>query len=271
MDYKGKTVVITGASSGIGRALAKTFAAAGANVVMGARRTERLASTADEIAAASGRATYVATDVTDSDSCKALIDKAVAEFGGVDILVCNAGVSMRALFDDVDLEVIRRSMDVNFWGTVYCVKYALPWIQRSRGTIVGISSVAGLHGLPCRTGYSASKYAMTGFLETVRIENMRKGVHVMIACPGFTATEVRYSAMTADGTPQGKTPRAESRMMSAEEAARRIIRGISRRRRLLTMEYEGRLTRFLRPLMPRLLDKLFYRAMAAEPDSPLCK
>lgn len=270
MNWRAKSVVITGASSGIGEALAKAFAARGANVTMGARRTDKLQHIAKQInSAAGGRATFTTTDVTDPESCRALVETAVREFGGIDVLVCNAGVSMRALFDEVDLEVLHRSMDTNFWGTVYTTKAALPYIQRSRGTIVGISSVAGLHGLPCRTGYSASKYAMTGFLETLRIENLKKGVHVMIACPGFTATEVRLHSMMADGSEQGRSPRNEGRMMSADEVAGRIIRGIEHRRRLLTMEYEGRLTLLLKPVATRLLDKIYYREMAAESDSPL--
>ena len=127
---------------------------------------------------------------------------------------------MRALFDDCDLSVLHRLMDVNFWGTVNCTKYALPWLQRSRGSLVGISSVAGIHGLPGRTGYSASKYAMTGFLDTIRVENLKKGVHVMTACPGFTASNVRFSALTADGSQQGETPRNEAKMMTPEQVAR---------------------------------------------------
>lgn len=175
---------------------------------------------------------------------------------------------MRALFDEVDLNVLRRLMDVNFWGTVYCTKYALPYIQQSRGSIVGVSSVAGIHGLPGRTGYSASKFAMTGFLETVRIENLKKGVHVMIACPGFTASNVRFSALTANGSQQGASPRKEEKMMSAEEVAHRIAQGISHRKRLLLMEFDGRASAWIKKIAPGLLDRLYYNHMAKEPDSP---
>ena len=269
MDFKAKTVIVTGASSGIGLALAREFAAAGANVVMGARSGDKLAAVAAEIKAAGGAAAYTAADVTKEEDCKKLIDCAVSAFGGIDILICNAGLSMRALFDDCDLNVLHRLMDVNFWGTVNCCKYALPYLQKSHGSIVGISSVAGLHGLPARTGYSASKYAMTGFLETLRIENLKKGLHVMVACPGFTASNVRFSALTADGTSQGETPRNEDKMMTAEQVARIVMRGIKRRKRLCLMEYEGRLTHFIKKFAPRLVDRLFYMVMAREPDSPL--
>lgn len=268
-DFKGKTAVITGASSGIGKALAYDLAARGCNVVIGARQEEKLSEITARIISGGGRAVCVATDVAKEEDCRRLMETAVETFGGVDILICNAGISMRAAFDDVDMGVLRRLMDVNFWGTVYCVKYALPYIQRSKGSIVGVSSVAGLHGLPGRTGYSASKYAMTGFLDTIRVENLKKGVHVMVACPGFTATNVRFVALTADGSPQGETPRKEEKMMTPEEVARRIAKGIAKRKRLLLMESEGRGTYLLKKMSVPLVDRMFYNAMAKEPDSPL--
>lgn len=268
-NFLDKTVVITGASSGIGEAMAREFAARGARVVLGARSADKLAALADAIRAAGGTAAWCAADVTKPEDCEALIATAVREYGGIDVLVCNAGLSMRAAFDDVDLEVLHRLMDVNFWGTVNCCKYALPYLQQSHGSIVGISSVAGLHGLPGRTGYSASKYAMTGFLETLRIENLRKGLHVMIACPGFTASNVRFAALTADGSQQGATPRNEAKMMTPGEVARVVARGVLRRQRLCLMEAEGRATHWVKKFAPAFLDRMFYKVMAREPDSPL--
>lgn len=264
-----KVIVITGASSGIGEAMAKEYAAMGAHVVLGARREEELERVAREISSKGGKVAYVACDVTREEDCKGLIDKAVESFGRIDVMICNAGLSMRALFDDCDLRVLHRLMDVNFWGTVNCTKYALPYLQQSRGSLVGISSVAGIHGLPGRTGYSASKYAMTGFLDTIRVENLKKGVHVMTACPGFTASNVRFSALTADGSQQGETPRNESGMMTPEQVAHIVARGLKRRRRLCLMEWEGRLTHFVKKLCPGLVDRLFYMVMAREPDSPI--
>lgn len=263
-----KVVVITGASSGIGEAMAKLYGQMGAKVVLGARSEEKLKQLTEQIISAGGQATYSVTDVTVAEECKRLIDKAVDTFGGIDVLICNAGISMRAIFDDVDLSVLHRLMDVNFWGTVYCSKYALPYLQQSKGSLVGISSVAGLHGLPGRTGYSASKYAMTGLLETIRIENLKKGLHVMVACPGFTASNVRFSALVADGSQQGSTPREEGKMMTAEQVARIVARGIAKRKRLCLMEAEGRATHFVKKFAPRLLDKIFYWVMSKEPDSP---
>ena len=258
-----KVIVITGASSGIGEAMAKEYAAQGAKVVLGARSVQKLQLLAGDIRSKGGQAAYCGVDVTDPAECKELIDTAVREFGGIDVLICNAGISMRAIFDDVDLGVLHKLMDVN------CCKYALPYLQASKGSVVGISSVAGLHGLPGRTGYSASKYAMTGFLETLRIENLKKGLHVMIACPGFTASNVRFSALTADGSQQGETPRDEAKMMTAGEVARIVAKGILRRKRLCLMENEGRATHFVKKFAPAFLDRMFYLVMSKEPDSPL--
>lgn len=266
---EGRVVVVTGASSGIGEAMAREYAKMGAKVVMAARREEELCRIAGEIKAAGGNVEYVACDVVKEEDCRRLIECAVERFGGVDVMICNAGLSMRALFDDCDLSVLHRLMDVNFWGTVNCTKYALPWLQKSRGSLVGISSVAGIHGLPGRTGYSASKYAMTGFLDTIRVENLKKGVHVMTACPGFTASNVRFSALTADGSQQGETPRNEAKMMTPQQVAHIVARGIRRRKRLCLMEWEGRGTHLLKKFFPGLVDRLFYAVMAKEPDSPL--
>lgn len=268
MKFKDKVVIVTGASSGIGLALARRAASEGANVVLAARSIDKLEGIIRELPTES---LAVKCDVSVEDDCRQMVEKAVAKFGRIDVLINNAGLSMRALFDDVDTNVLHQLMDVNFWGTVNCTKFALPYVQDSRGSIVGISSVAGIHGLPARTGYSASKYAMQGFLETIRIENMYKGVHVMIACPGFTESNVRFSALTADGTNQGESPRNEKGMMTAEQVADIILKGIVKRKRLLLMDFQGRATHFIKKIAPAWLDKMFYSHMAAEPNSPLKK
>ncbi len=266
--FDNKVVIVTGASSGIGEALAREFARRGAKVVLGARSEEKLRAIAEEIRSTGAEAAWCACDVVKAEECARLVQTAVDQFGGVDVLICNAGLSMRAIFDEVDLSVLHRLMDVNFWGTVNCCKYALPYLQKAQGSIVGISSVAGLHGLPGRTGYSASKYAMTGFLETLRIENLKKGLHVMVACPGFTASNVRFSALTADGSQQGATPRNEGKMMTAAQVAQIVAQATGRRKRLCLMEAEGRATHWIKKWAPGLLDKLFYWVMSKEPNSP---
>lgn len=265
MNFKDKVVVVTGASSGIGYAMAEEFSALGANIALAARSIDKLQKLQAQLPTES---IAVKCDVSIEADCKELIDQTVARFGRVDILINNAGLSMRALFDDVDLSVLHRLMDVNFWGTVYCTKYAMPYIQASKGSVVGISSVAGFHGLPGRTGYSASKYAMHGFLETIRIENLKRGVHVMIVAPGFTASNVRLSALTADGTSQGESPRDEKKMMTSHEVARLIAKATFKRRRTLLMDSDGRGTVLIKKFLPGLLDKIFYNHMAKEPNSP---
>lgn len=265
MDFKDKVVVVTGASSGIGEALARRFSALGAHVVAGARSLSKLETV---VAGLPTEGLAVQCDVSKEEDCRRLIDRAAEVYGRIDVLVNNAGISMRALFDDVDLDVLRKLMDTNFWGTVYCTKYALPYIQRSHGSVVGVSSVAGFHGLPGRTGYSASKYAMHGLLETVRVENLKKQVHVLIVAPGFTASNVRFAALTADGSQQGASPREEGKMMTADEAAARIVRAVAKRKRTLLMDFDGKATRILKFFAPGLLDKLYYNHMAKEPDSP---
>jgi len=264
---KNKVVVITGASSGIGRALAKEFATKGARLALGARRTELLKELQDELPGT--ELLIQKTDVSIEDDCRLLIEATIARFGRIDILINNAGISMRALFEELDLNVIRQLMDVNFFGTVYCSKFALPYLLETKGSLVGIISIAGYVGLPGRTGYSASKFAIRGFLDTIRIENLKKGLHVLVAAPGFTASEVRKVALTNDGTQQGETPRNEDQMMTAEECAKHIVRAIEKRKRELILTFiEGKLTVFLNKLFPSLVDKLTYSHMAKEPNSP---
>jgi len=264
---KNKVVVITGASSGIGRALALEFASRGARLSLGARRTELLEQLRTELPGT--EILIQKTDVSSETDCSLLIEETIRRFGRIDVLINNAGISMRALFEEVDLKVIRQVMDVNFYGTVYCSKYALPYLLKTKGSLVGVISIAGYAGLPGRSGYSASKFAIRGFLDTIRIENMKKGLHVLVAAPGFTASEVRKVALTTDGSQQGETPRDESQMMSAEACARYIARAVQKRKRQLILTFtEGKLTVFLGKFFPALLDKLTYNHMAKEPYSP---
>lgn len=264
-----KVVIITGASSGIGLASAREFAARGAKLSLGARSIDKLEELQKKLEANGCEVIVTKTDVSIESDCKLLIENTLKKFGQIDVLVNNAGISMRALFIDLEIDVMKQLMDVNFWGTVYCTKYALPHLLKQKGSLVGISSIAGFLGLPGRAGYSASKFAMHGFLETVRTENLKKNLHVLIAAPGFTSSNVRKSALTADGTQQGETPRAEEKMMSAEKVAIHLANAIKKRKRTLILTFvEGKLTVFLRKWYPSLIDKLSYNHMAKEPDSP---
>lgn len=267
---KDKVVIITGASSGIGKACAVAFAQQKAKVVLAARNTEKLKEIAKQIQAiGADEPLCITTDVTKEDDCQRLITQTVAHFGKLDILVNNAGIAMRALFKDVELDVLRKIMAVNFWGTVYCTKFALPYLLKTKGSVVGIISVAGYMGLPGRTGYGASKFAVRGFLDTLRVENLKTGLHVLVAAPGFTASNIRNTSLTASGTAQGQSPRDEGKMMSAETCARHILKATKKRKRALILTFkEGKLTVWLSKWFPALLDKLAYNHMAKEPDSP---
>ena len=271
---RGKIIIITGASSGIGLASARLFASRGNKLVMAARRLELLDSLAAEILAdpATSPETEILTvraDVSVEEDCRQLTEAALARFGGIDVLVNNAGISMRALFKDVDMKVLHTLMDVNFWGTVYCTRYALPSILERKGSVVGVISTAGYAGLPARTGYSASKFAVRGFLETIRIEHVNDGLHVLVFAPGFTSSNVRLASLTADGTPQGASPRDESKMMSAEEVARRLERAIVRRKREVILTSIAHLELFVQRHLPNHMDRWAYNYMAKEPGSPL--
>lgn len=267
---KGKVVIITGASSGIGEALTYECARRGAHIAIAARNEEKLGSIAGELQSSGVEMLAVKTDVTVENDCRVLVEKTIEKFGRLDVLINNAGISMRALFEDVDLDVIKKLMDVNFWGTVYCTKYALKYLLQTGGSVVGVISIAGYVGLPGRTGYSASKFAVRGFLDTLRVENRKKGLHVLVAAPGFTGTNIRKAALNREGSPQGETPRDEDRMMTATEVAQKIVRAIDKRKRKLILTFvEGKLTVFLNKFVPGLIDKLAYKHMARESDSPL--
>jgi len=266
---KDKVVIITGGTSGIGKAIAVAFARRHARVVISGRNADNLRQAEEELKKITPDILAVQSDVSEEKDCVRLINETLNRFGRIDILVNNAGMSMRALFCDLDLQVLRRLMDINFWGTVYCTKYALPALLRSRGTVVGISSIAGIKGLPARTGYSASKFAMHGFLESLRIENLKKGLHVMICCPGFTASNIRNTALAGDGTAQGESPRDEAKMMQPEEVAEALIRAIEKRKRSLVLTSQGRLTAWINKFFPGFVDRQVYKHLAKEPDSPL--
>ena len=252
--FRDKVIVITGASSGIGLASARLFASYGARLVLAARSIDKLEMLAKEMTDDPSRILCLKTDVSVEEDCRRLIDEAVGKFGAIDILINNAGISMRASFKEVELSVIKRLMDVNFWGTVCCTKFALPWLMKSKGSVVGVISVAGYAGLPGRTGYSTSKFAIRGFLETLRMEHLDDGLHVMVFAPGYTASNVRNAALLADGTPQGSTPKDESKLMSADEVAKKLAYGLYKRKREMILTALGYWDVFFYKRFPRIMD-----------------
>ncbi len=264
-----KTVIITGASSGIGKSLVEVYLKNGDNVVGAARSRENLELLKSEFSSLPGKLSIIAADVSKEDDCKEIIDFAVKEFGGINILINNAGISMRANFAELDLNVLRKVMDINYWGTVYCTKYAMPYLLKSKGSVVGVSSIAGYKGLPLRTGYSSSKFAMQGFLESLRIENLNTGLHVLIACPGFTASNIRNVALAKDGKPQSESPRDEEKMMQPDEVARLIKNATDKRKPTLILTTQGKLTVLLNKFFPSFVDKLVYNHLKKEKNSGL--
>lgn len=263
-----KVVIVTGASSGIGKALTIEAATQGAKVVLAARNHEKLEQLMASLPGGADRHLLVKTDVSRETDCRHLIEQTIKKYERIDVLINNAGVSMRALLAETDLKVLRQLMDINFWGTVYCTKYALPSLLQSKGTVAGVSSIAGFKGLPGRTGYSASKFAMHGFLEALRIENLKNDLHVLIACPGFTASNIRNTALAGDGTAQGESPRDEARMMTAEEVARSILKAVIKRKRTRVLSRQGKLTVLLNKIIPAKLDQMVFKHMSQEPGSP---
>jgi short-subunit dehydrogenase len=266
---KDKVVIITGATSGIGKACAEAFGAAGAKIVITGRRAEALQEVSQKLRSMGIDNLPMVADVSVESDNEKVVNQTLGRFGKIDVLINNAGITMRAMFEEVDLSVIRKVMDINFYGTVYATKYALPHILKTKGSIIGISSIAGYRGLPVRSGYSASKFAMQGFLEALRTELLHKGVHVMVACPGFTTSNIRSSALVKDGSVGGETVRDEEKMMSAEEVARHILKATVRRKRDLILTNQGKLTVFLNKWLPGFMDKMVYNHLAKEKDSPL--
>jgi dehydrogenase/reductase SDR family protein 7B len=267
--FQNKIAIVTGGTSGIGKALVHELSLRGAKVVFSGRDLERVLLVEKEFKSKQLEVLGVVADVTSEIDSQILIDRTLKSFGKIDILINNAGISMRALFEDLQLDVIKKVMDINFYGMLHSTKAALPHILSTQGSIVGISSIAGYRGLPARTGYSASKFAMQGFLEALRTELISKNVHVLTACPGFTSSNIRNQALGANGQSQKESPLDEQNIMSAEEVAQKIADAIYNRKRDLVLTTQGKLTVFLNKLFPGWMDRMVYKHFLKEKDSPL--
>jgi len=266
---KDKVVIITGASSGIGKALAFSFGLEGAKIAITGRKEAPLLEVSQELTQKGIENLAVVSDVSLEADTIEMVEKTIEKYGKIDILINNAGISMRSMFEDCDLNVIKTVMDINFYGTVYATKYALPYIKASKGSIVGVSSIAGYRGLPVRSGYSASKFAVNGFLEALRTELLHTGVHVLTACPGFTASNIRVSSLGSNGNSKGESMRDEGKMMSSEEVANKILKAVKNRDRDMVLTLQGKAIILINKLFPALADKLTFNALAKEKDSPL--
>lgn len=263
---KDKIIIITGGSSGIGKALAAKLGSEGAKLVITGRKRDQLESTTDELRSSGITVTSVVADASVESDCERVVETTIKAYGRVDVLINNAGISMRAMFEDLQVDVFRKVMEVNFYGLIYTTKYALPHILRSHGSIVGIASVNGKRATPARSAYSASKFAMIGFLESLRSEVMDRGVHVLTVCPGFTASNIRKSALTATGRVTGETPMDENEMMTAEEVADHVYTALIRRKRDVTLTLQGKLAVWLNVFFPRWMDRKTLEFIKKEED-----
>ena len=262
-----KIFVITGASDGIGAEMARQLARSHggeAGLVLAARNREKLDVVAAQCGKSGAQTLVAVTDVAEEAECRALIDAAIAQFGRIDALVNNAGMSAQALFSEVkaqDLHWYEKLMKVNLWGAVWCTHAALPHLRASKGHIVAVSSLAGLVGVPGRTAYSATKFAMTGFFEALRAELRTAGVSVTTAYPGVVATSIRHRGYNAQGEPAGASGLKEDDAMSVEECAKLIIGGMEARKREVVMTAKGRLGRFAKLLVPGMVEDMALAAL----------
>ena len=262
----GRRIILTGASEGIGRALALALVAQGARVALAARDATRLEELARECRAQGvekgGETLVVPTDIANEVDCGWLVETTLQNFGGVDIVIHNAGITMWSRFDAVaDLEIFERLMQVNYLAPVRLTSLALPHLKQSKGLLVAVASIAGLTGVPERSGYAASKHAMIGFFDSLRIELRGTGVDVSVIAPDFVVTEIHKRAIGPDGEPLGTSPMQVSKIMSAAECARRIVRAIERRERLVVMSARGKIGRWLKLVAPSLIDRIAERAI----------
>ena len=259
--YKDKVVVVTGGTDGIGKAIVELLIDAGAKVSTCGRNHDKLYQLQTRYPS-SPLHTMVA-DVSSENDCRRLMEMTVKNFGTIDILINNAGISMRAELKETSVDVIRKVMDINFFGAVNCTKYALPYLIEKKGSIIGVSSIAGYRGLPGRSGYSASKFALQGWLEAIKIELMESGVHVMWVCPGFTTSNIRNAALTKEGEEHGSSPMDEGSMMTADECARRILTAIEKKKRTVVMTFTGKKAVFMNKFFPdmtdRFIKKFYYK------------
>jgi short-subunit dehydrogenase len=255
--YAGKVVVVTGASQGIGKALCLELAPQRPRLVLAARDGPALEAGAADCRSRGAETLVVPTDVAEEAACRALVERAVDRFGGVDVLVNNAGMGMLARFEDVtDLSLYERLMRVNYLGSVYPTFYALPHLRKSRGQVVAVSSLAGLSGVPMRTAYAATKHAQVGFFDSLRVELRGTGVDVTVVCPYWVRSEIRRRAAGPDGKTVDTSPVREDEVMTAEECARLMVRAMERRRRMLVMTLKGRVGRWAKLVAPGLVDRM---------------
>lgn len=262
-EFSGNVILVTGASEGIGRALCEALAPQGPRLVLAARNAERLESLATTCRAAGAETLVVPGDLNSEEQCRALVTRTIERFGRLDTLVANAGRTMWARADEVrDTAIFRDVMELNYFSVVWLTLAALPHLKASRGRLVPVASVAGLTGVPSRSAYCASKHAVVGFFDSLRIELADSGVTVTTVCPDFVVTEIHRRALDGTGQPLGTSPMQEASIMTAAECAQLMVPAMAARRRMLITSARGKLGRVLKIFAPGLIDRIAARAIA---------
>ena len=266
---RNKVAVITGGSSGIGEALAYKFAQEGFNILIGGTNQERLKKVCSNIKISDVKCSFICHDVSNKKDIDRMIKKAIDDFGQIDVLVCNAGISIRSVFEYVELSIFEKLFNINFFGSVYSAKYALPHLIKSHGSIIAISSLNGFIATPTRSAYVASKHAMQGFFDSLRLELKNKGVHIMVVSPGYVKSNLRINTLKSDGSKEGKTSRDNKKMMTSEQCAIKIFDGYKNKKRNLIFTFRGKLAYLIKNWFPKLSDTLAYKEILNEQESLL--
>jgi short-subunit dehydrogenase len=261
--FKEKVIIITGASSGIGKELAIQLSEKNAKLILAARKLEKLEKVKKICRSNESDILIVKTDVSKKEDCKNLIEKTIEKFGKIDILINNAGITIWAKFAEIkDLLIFEKIININYLGSVYCTYYALPYLKQTKGQIIGISSLTGKNGVPTRTAYAASKHAMAGFFDSLRIELYDEGIDITMIYPGFVKTDIRKNGFGKGGKILGESHIDEKGVMSVEKCGNIIIKAIKKRKREIIMTPKGKIGIFLKPFFPKLIDKIAKKSIA---------
>lgn len=252
-----KVVLVTGASSGIGAAVAKLYLNKGYRVALVARQIDAMKELVSSLSLPENSFLLIEADLKCPTECKKTINKCISEFGQLDVLISNAGLSMRANFNETKIEVLEELMEINYWATVHLSKEALPYLLVQNGSLVGVSSIGAYIAMPGRSAYCSSKAALHSFLEVLRLEHKQDGLHVLNVSPGFTQSNIRKNALLASGLPQNESPRDENKMMSPERVAEKIFKAVSSRKRDLIITKLGKFAILLRRFLPSFSDRYF--------------
>lgn len=259
--FQDKVVWVTGASSGIGEAIAKEFAAKGAKLVLSARKVEELERVKQELNLGDDKVLVLPLDLIEHDKMEEKAQAVISKFGRIDYLINNGGVSQRSLAIDTKLEVDKKLIDINLLGTIAITKAVLPYMVKQKSGHIGvITSLTGKFGTPMRSAYAASKHGLHGFFDSLRAEHFKDNIQVTLICPGFIRTKVSINALTGDGSSQGTMDNATGKGISAEECARRIVKGISKEKEEILVGNKEVYAVLVKRFFPKLFSRLIKKA-----------